>query len=340
MNTNSNDEIDLIDLLKKLYKSRKLIIYISIIFSIIGFAIAFLSPIKYNSTTVFISQNQDSGSSQLSGVASLVGINLGSNSFGGEIPPTMYPQIIESVKFKRLLLNKIIDDKNNLTLENFIREQSSIKKDAEKNISELGITSNEDKYFRIINDILNVSVNQKDGFISITSKMSIAEYSAKVAKFSREILQNIIIENKIETARQNLIFSESQLIEKKKEFDDIYSKLAFFSDSNLNSVNSFVLNEKNKLESEFQIISAVVEEISKQVEQAKLQLKKDTPVFSTIQEAVIPIDRSSPKRTQLVIIFGFIGFILSSIFVLISESLKNIFLEIKNHWDYWKKKRL
>ena len=32
-----------------------------------------------------------------------------------------------------------------------------------------------------------------------------AEYSAKVAKFSRELLQNIIIENKIETARQNLI---------------------------------------------------------------------------------------------------------------------------------------
>ena len=158
-----------------------------------------------------------------------------------------------------------------------------------------------------------------------------AEYSAKVAKFSRELLQNIIIENKIETARQNLIFIEGQLTEKKKEFDDIYSKLAFFSDSNLNSVNSFVLNEKNKLESEFQIISAVVEEISKQVEQAKLQLKKDTPVFSTIQEAVIPIDRSSPKRTQLVIIFGFIGFILSSIFVLVNESLKNIFLEIKNN---------
>ena len=106
MNTNSNDEIDLIDLLKKLYNSRKLIVYITIIFSIIGIAFALLLPVKYNSTTVFITQNQETGSSSLSGVASLVGINLGSNSFGGEIPSTMYPQIIESVKFKRLLLNK------------------------------------------------------------------------------------------------------------------------------------------------------------------------------------------------------------------------------------------
>jgi len=192
------------------------------------------------------------------------------------------------------------------------------------------MTFNEEEYFDILTEILNVSVNQKDGFISIGCEMPNAEYSAKVAKFSRELLQNIIIENKIETARQNLIFSEAQLIEKKKEFDDIYSKLAFFSDSNLNSVNSFVLNEKNKLESEFQIISSVVEEISKQVERAKLQLKKDTPVFSTIQEAVIPLKKSSPKTTQLVIIFGFLGLIASSIIVLIREPLKNILFEIKS----------
>ena len=330
MNTNSNDEIDLIDLLKKLYKSRKLIIYITIIFSSIGIALAVLLPVKYNSKTVFITQNQETGSSSLSGVASLVGINLGSGSFGGEIPPTMYPQIIQSVKFKRLLLNKVIDDKNNLTLENYIANHNSMKEVEEQNISDLGMTLNEKKYFEILTEILNVSVNLKDGFISIDCEMPNAEYSAKVAKFSRELLQNIIIENKIETARQNLIFSESQLIEKKKEFDDIYSKLAFFSDSNLNSVNSFVLNEKNKLESEFQIISAVVEEISKQVEQAKLQLKKDTPVFSTIQEAVIPLKKSSPKRTLLVIIFGFVGLIASSIIVLIREPLKNILFEIKS----------
>ena len=331
MEVKSSDEIDIIDLLKKIYNSRKLIIYITISFSIIGIAFALLSPVKYNSTTVFITQNQETGPSSLSGVASLVGINLNSGFSGSEIPSTMYPQIIESVKFKRSLLKKIIDKKNNITLENFIANHYSIKEVVEQNIPDLGMTLNEEEYFKILTKIINVSVNIKDGSISISCEMPNAEYSAKIAKLSREILQNIIIENKIETARQNLIFSEGQLREKKKEFDDIYSKLAFFSDSNLNSVNSFVLNEKNKLESEFQIISAVVEEISKQVEQAKLQLKKDTPVFSTIQEAVIPIDRSSPKRTQLVIIFGFIGFILSSIFVLISESIRNIFLEIKNN---------
>ena len=44
-----------------------------------GVAFALLLPVKYNSTTIFITQNQETGSSSLSGVASLVGINLGSN---------------------------------------------------------------------------------------------------------------------------------------------------------------------------------------------------------------------------------------------------------------------
>ena len=197
MEVNTNDEIDLIDLLKKLYNSRKLIIYITIIFSIIGIAFALLSPVKYNSTTVFITQNQETGSSSLSGVASLVGINLNSGSFGGEIPLSMYPRIIESVKFKRLLLKKVIDKKSNITLENFITEYYKIQEGEEENVSDLGMTLKEEKYFKILTKILNVSVNQKDGFISINSEMPNAEYSAKIVKFSREILQNIIIENKI-----------------------------------------------------------------------------------------------------------------------------------------------
>ena len=331
MDNIKDDEIDLVEILKKIYKSRKFILIISFFFALLGVAVALLSPVKYSSETIFITQNQETGSSSLSGVASLVGINLQSGSYGGEIPSTMYPQIVESVKFKRLLLNKVIDEKNNLTLENFIAEQYSIVEVNEQNISDLGMTLIEETYFKILTEILSVSVNKNDGFISISCEMPNAELSAKIAKYSRELLQNIIIENKIETARQNLIFSEGLLIEKKKEFDEIYSKLAFFSDSNLNSVNSFIINEKNKLESEFQIISAVVEEISKQVEQAKLQLKKDTPVFSTIQEALIPIQRSSPKRAQLVIIFGFLGFILSAVYVLIKDTLFKIFYEIKRN---------
>ena len=165
----------------------------------------------------------------------------------------------------------------------------------------------ENACFNIIDEIISIDVNQIDGFIKLTSTLPVAEYSTILANKAKKILQEIIINNKIESANQNLIFSQQQLEEKKLIFDEIQAKLAYFSDSNLNSVNSFVINEKDKLEAEFQIINAVVTELSKQVEQVKLQVSKDTPVFSTIKEAVIPIQRTSPKRTQLVMIYVFLG---------------------------------
>ena len=98
-------------------------------------------------------------------------------------------------------------------------------------------------------------------------------------------------------------------------------KLAYFNDSNLNIVTSAIINQRAKLEAEFNIINAVMVELSKQVEQRKLQVSEDTPVFSVIKEASMPVKKSSPKRTQMVLIFGLIGFVISSVYVLIKKSL-------------------
>ncbi len=330
MNNKFDDEIDLILVLKQLYKSKKTIIYISLLFGFIGISIALSSPLKFNSSTVFITQNENSSAnSSLSGVASLVGINLGSVK-GSEITSSMYPLVAESPKFKRLILETIIDEKSNLTLKSFIIDKYKLKGEKTQSSSSIYVSELEEDCFEFISLMVQVTVNKKDGFVTISTTMPIAEYAATLAINAQEILQKIIIENKIESARQNLKFTENQLYQKKLEFDELQSKLSYFKDSNLNLVNSLIINEQDKLEAEFEIINAVVTELSKQVEQAKLQVSKDTPVFSTIKEAVIPNKRSSPKRTQIVIISGLIGFIISITYVSLLRPLKKLFLEIIN----------
>ena len=330
MDNIKDEEIDLVEILKKIYKSRIFILIISFSFALIGVAVAMLSPIKFSSETIFITQNQESNSSSLSGVASLVGINLGASNFGGEIPSSMYPQVTQSPKFKRLLLNSNIDFDNKINLKQYLIDYYKLNTENDKINSDLYVSELENDCFNIIDEIISVNVNQKDGFISLSATLPVAEYSTNLTINAKEILQEIIINNKIESANQSLIFSQQQLKEKKLIFDEIQAKLAYFSDSNLNSVNSFVINERDKLEAEFQIINAVVTELSKQVEQVKLQVSKDTPVFSTIKEAVIPIKRTSPKRTQLVIIFGFIGLVISTGFILIKDLLLDVFNKIKS----------
>ncbi len=327
----NSDEINLIELLKTAWNGRKQIIIISFVFVLVGIGAALLSPVVYSSSTTFInSQTESSSSSGLSGVASLVGINLGGMSSGSEIPPTMYPQIAESIQFKRDLLNSFIDEKEQIKLEDFLVDYNAVEKSVSENNNKLFISKYEDELFNIINDVISINLDQKDGFVTILANMPESEYAANTCINAREILQETIINNKIKSAKQKLEYSEKQLASKRIEFEEIQNKLAYFNDSNLNLVTSSVINEREKLEAEFQIINAVMIELSKQVEQRKLQVSEDTPVFSIVKEASMPVKRSSPKRTQMVLIFGFIGLVLSVLYILVREPVGQILKEINS----------
>ena len=251
-------------------------------------------------------------------------------SSGSEIPPTMYPQIGESVEFKRSLLKSYVDEKKQITLEEFLADQYAIEKSVAENSNRLFISEYEDNLFKIVSDVVSISVNQKDGFVTILANMPKSEYAANTCINAREILQKIVIDNRIKSAKQKLEYSEKQLASKRIEFEEVQNKLAYFNDSNLNLVTSSVINQRDKLEAEFQIINAVMIELSKQVEQRKLQVSEDTPVFSIIKEASMPAQRSSPKRTQMVLIFGFIGLITSILYSLAKSPVRQILKEINS----------
>ena len=329
----NSDEIDLIEIAKTIWNGKKLIVIVSSFFVLIGVVSALLSPILYTSSTTFIPSSQEiSSGSNLSGVASLVGINLGAISSGSEIPASMYPQISESVEFKRLILDEFIDENKEIKMKSYLSDYYKIDNNAGIiNSNKSFVSEFEDELFDLLqNKIISISVNQKDGFVTISANMPKSEYAAYSAINARNILQKIIVNNKIKSAKQNLNFSEEQLKSKRKEFNEIQNKLGYFNDSNLNIVTSSIINEREKLEAEFQIINAVIVELSKQVEQNKLQVSKDTPVFSIVKEATMPVKRSSPKRTAMVIIFGFAGFIISVFYTIIKAPLIQIIKEFNS----------
>ena len=328
----NTDEIDIIELLKTVWKGKKQIIITSFAFAVIGVGVALLSPVIYSSSTTFLTSNSESTSSSgLGGVASLVGINLGGMSSGNEIPASMYPQIGESIGFKRALLKSFIDENKQLKLDDFLITQYGIEKTLNtQNKSKSFISKSEDDLFNILNKIISINVNQKDGFITISANMPESEFAANTCINAREILQKIVINNKIKSAKQKLEFSEEQLRAKRIEFEQIQNKLSYFNDSNLNIVTSSVINEREKLEADFQIINAVIVELSKQVEQRKLQVSENTPVFSVIKEANMPVRRSSPKRTQMVLIYGFMGLAVSILYVIAKDPAAQIIKEINS----------
>ena len=105
VNQYPEDEIDLVELSKKVYKEKKLIFKYSIIAAILGVVFALFQPNQYTSSTTFIPQlgsDIDASASSLSGLASLAGIN-----FGGIDSSSEFPQLYILKLLKAFLLDLI-----------------------------------------------------------------------------------------------------------------------------------------------------------------------------------------------------------------------------------------
>jgi uncharacterized protein involved in exopolysaccharide biosynthesis len=153
--------------------------------------------------------------------------------------------------------------------------------------------------------------------------------AAELAQASETLLQEAVINYKIQNAQEQLEFTDARFKEKKKEFEDIQSKLAYFKDRNQNVISAALLNQQQKLEAEYDFAFSIYTELAKQLEQAKLQVAKDTPVFSVIQRVTIPVQKSSPNRPLIIFIFIGIGLLVSlGVFV-----AKEILLSVRKDWS-------
>ncbi|MDB9846648.1 Wzz/FepE/Etk N-terminal domain-containing protein [Flavobacteriaceae bacterium] len=354
----NEDEIDLIELLKKVYLEKKFILKTSILAALFGIVYALFQPNEFTSSTTFIPQLSSgvkSGGSSLSGLASLAGINIGSMESSSEFPPSLYPQVVNGIPFKLDLLSSNINlnGKEILVKDYFSNQGSSlnilgtIKKytiglpslllgsfnaqDVAPSKSEIYSVSQEDQaLFYVIEGVLSLSINDKEGFITISFTDNDKNIAAQITQIAQNLLQEKIIEFKNRSSKEMLDFALKQYSEKKESYEKLQDERAVFVDKNINISSSLFQNKLSRIESEVNISAAIVQQLASQVEQAKLQVNKDTPVFTTIKPVTIPFERSAPKRSQIVLIFGFLGLVLSCGYVIVKEPAMEIIKSIKS----------
>ena len=206
----NEEEIDLIALLKKLWFGKGLIIRTVLFFMFFGVVVALTSPLIYTSSSTFIPQSDTGSSSNLSGVASLVGINLGGISNGTEIPPSIYPKILESTSFKRELLSLRLENPDSVSkikLYEYLKKNKGTdviglikkytvllpftilqaikgddKKELKNNTSKMFVGLEEERLFNKLGGILLLSVNKKEGFVTLSAGMDEPVIAALIAK--------------------------------------------------------------------------------------------------------------------------------------------------------------
>jgi uncharacterized protein involved in exopolysaccharide biosynthesis len=66
------------------------------------------------------------------------------------------------------------------------------------------------------------------------------------------------------------------------------------------------------------------------VEQSKLQVSKDTPIFSVLKPVVVPNEKSGPKRLLIIAIWTFLGLIFSAGKTLFQDQIQKFILQFKS----------
>ncbi len=350
----SDDEIDLLLLVKTLWNGQKTILKSILFAAIIGLLIAFFSPKEYTAKTSMVPQTSQSGSKLggLSSLAAMAGFNIDLSANSDDMTPLVYPQIVTSTPFQLELMNTTFSfsevDHPVSLLEYYTKIAqpgilSSVKKytiglpglvinaikgkpsplKSEEN-GPISLTNDQESVRRIIEEKVTLDLDSKQGFITLSASFPEALLSAQIADQARELLQKYIIQYKIGKASAKLAFIEDRYQEMKKEFEKAQNNLARFRDQNKNVSSSVARTEEERLQSEYTIAMNVYNELAKQLEQAKIQVKEETPVFSVLEPAIVPSEKSKPKKAMILIIWIFLGGIIGTGIVFGKVFLKDI----------------
>lgn len=354
------NQIQILSLLKKIWVKKRVVILITLIAFIFGFIVSVAIPNEFTAKSTFIPQSSDSstGMGSLGGIASLAGINLGGMSSGTDIPPSLYPMIGSSVKFKKAILEAKLKveglqdeisyaeyfstihkpgvlsllPKYTIGLPGLIlgKFKNQVSRDFESNADSLiQLSSEEIEHFKRIDKQLFIFPNKKEGIVQLSFTMPDPVLAAQMALSVENLLQNELIEFKIKNAKYQLNFTEQRYNEKKKEFESIQNRLSNFRDRNQNISTAQANNQLEVLEAEYNFAFNIYNELAKQLEQSKLQVSKDTPVFSIIQPVSVPTEKSAPSRLIILIVFTFLGFAFSIVYIFGLEYL----MMFKNQWN-------
>jgi len=355
-----SDEIDLIPLLQKIWKGRKTTIKIFVVFMILGVIIALNKNNLYTATSSFIPKGESRGSigGSLGSLASLAGINLGGmSSDNSGIPPTLYPMLVQSNSFiESLLMVKVPQGGDLVELQDYLNDSTDtpdilgtfkkytiglpglIKKSFFGKKDELAVSSvsvgikkltlKEESIYKSVKELIALNVDKKEGFITLTVVSDNPEVSAIIALNAQLLLQKEVINFKIKNAQELLTFTESLYAQKKAVYEGLQDELATFRDQHQNISSGIFQNKFRRLEDELSIANAVNQELAKQVEQARIQVSRDTPIFTIIDPVAIPNKRSSPNRTRIVFGFMFFGFVVGVGFVLVKDFLADLIKQV------------
>lgn len=337
--------IDIIGLVKQLWEGRKTIIIVTAVFIVLGLVAALTMKRTYTVSSVMVPQLGSSRTSSLSSLASLAGFDLGTtNMSGSELSPLVYPQIVSSIPFrKELMYTPLHYEKADtaVCMFTYAKEYSkpsvmsyilkytiglpgvimgALRKEKPDPVIAGGesdgnapkpvmLTKDEEKIIKVLAQNVSLAVDKKEGYLTLSVTGSEPLQTAELAVKAQQLLQEEITRFRTEKAQDNLNYIQARYNEIKAEAESYQTALATIRDRNQNMTTTRSQIEQERLQSKYMVANSIYSEMAKQLEQAKMQVKRDTPVLTIVQPVTVPRQPSN-SRAKTLIVWAFLGGIL------------------------------
>ncbi|MBN7814642.1 GumC domain-containing protein [Algoriphagus pacificus] len=292
---------------------------ILILAGLIGMALGalvsiFKKPVFHANTSFVLEEGDGGGVGQMSGLASLVGVNLG--SLGSTSGLFQGDNIMELYKSDRMIDEALLSpfNENQLLIDRYIEFEELDKKWASKvdipsmdfSKARENFTVSQDSVVKEVAKLVRdyqLSVTKPDRKLSIiqVTVSSKDELYAKV--FNERLVENVnefYKETKTKKTSENLSILQSQADSVRAILDQSIGAYASATDRvpNANPLLSSATIDVKKRQIDVQATGAVYEEIVKNLEIAKVNHRNNSPLIQIIDSPRLPLDRTEIRLVK------------------------------------------
>jgi hypothetical protein len=277
----------------------------------------FKKPVFHAETSFVLEEGDTGGISQMSGLASLVGVNLG--SLGSTSGLFQGDNIMELYKSDRMLGETLLSpfDQEKLLIDRFVEFEELDKKWASKvDISGMDFSLERDQFTVAQDSVIQqvsklirerqLSVVKPDRKLSII-QVSISSKDEPFAKIFNETLVDKVntfyLETKTKKTGENLRILQTQADSVRSILDESIAEYATATDRvpNVNPLLNSAQVESRKRQIDVQATAAVYQEIVKNLEIAKVNHRNNSPLIQIIDSPRFPL-----KRTEIRLVKGIV----------------------------------
>jgi uncharacterized protein involved in exopolysaccharide biosynthesis len=271
---------------------------------LVAIAYSVMAKNNYTSAASILPSGEINRMSELKSLAagSLDELDLGILVQAPENSSMLYPKILSS----RLISEKIL--KRNYS---FIHKNQNISMSLQEYLD----AANIDYGMQGLKELIKIDTDMRTGIVQLLATTKYPELSSAIVHAYIEELDNYNVHHRRSRAAGSEKFISRRLAEVNRELQQAEDTLKSFREKNMNYLKSDHPGLQlllSRLQRNVELKAALYMSLNQQHELARLEAAKDVPIVQVLDSGAVPLVKSSPRRS-VILIAAFFGSLVCSV---------------------------